>query len=364
MRPHRESHQRDAVDRESRECVGESSDVSHGHGQSVRVVLDQLGNAAFDGADHRDAPLAHRLEQREGEPFERRRKEEDIRARKQLLHEIVGHSAHEPDPSVDEMPGGGPQEVALVGGEAAENPNPVLAVIERGIPAAQLQGAVTARLPWAQVKFLAPFSAFLRNPFAVGKNYHEHALEFDKSGFNATSGGASAIPAYPQIFTKATCVACHTVKETEAQKGPYLGNIAQTYKRPDLAQNILDPNKTIAQGFASEMITLKDGTSQMGFITLEGANEVKLRNIASQEFTFKTADIKERQKLPMSMMPPGLLYMLKEDDILDLIQHGRVTQDDHCLDPPCRRVRRPPSSPCRRASSPSCRWPCCWPTQP
>lgn len=96
------------------------------------------------------------------------------------------------------------QEVALVGGEAAGYPNPVLAVIERGIPAAQLQGAVTARLPWAQVKFLAPFSAFLRNPFAVGKNYHEHALEFDKSGFNATSGGASAIPAYPQIFTKAT----------------------------------------------------------------------------------------------------------------------------------------------------------------
>jgi 2-keto-4-pentenoate hydratase/2-oxohepta-3-ene-1,7-dioic acid hydratase in catechol pathway len=29
-------------------------------------------------------------------------------------------------------------------------------------------------------------------------------LEFDKSGFNATSGGASAIPAFPQIFTKAT----------------------------------------------------------------------------------------------------------------------------------------------------------------
>ena len=124
-----------------------------------------------------------------------------------------------------------------------------------------------------------------------------------------------------QIFTKATCVACHTVKETEAQKGPYLGNIAQTYKRPDLAQNILDPNKTIAQGFASEMITLKDGTSQMGFITLEGANEVKLRNIASQEFTFKTADIKERQKLPMSMMPPGLMMNFTVKEFASLLDY-------------------------------------------
>jgi putative membrane-bound dehydrogenase-like protein len=124
-----------------------------------------------------------------------------------------------------------------------------------------------------------------------------------------------------QIFTKATCVACHTAKETEAQKGPYLGNIAQTYKRPDLAQNILDPNKTIAQGFASEMITMKDGTQQMGFITLEGANEVKLRNIASQEFTFKTADIKERQKLPMSMMPPGLMMNFTVKEFASLLDY-------------------------------------------
>jgi putative membrane-bound dehydrogenase-like protein len=124
-----------------------------------------------------------------------------------------------------------------------------------------------------------------------------------------------------QIFTKATCVACHTVKETEAQKGPYLGNIAQTYKRPDLAQNILDPNKTIAQGFASEMITLKNGTQQMGFITLEGANEVKLRNIAAQEFTFKTADIKERQKLPMSMMPPMLMANFTVKEFASLLDY-------------------------------------------
>lgn len=124
-----------------------------------------------------------------------------------------------------------------------------------------------------------------------------------------------------QIFTKATCVACHTVKESEPQKGPYLGNIAQTYKRPDLAQNILDPNKTIAQGFASEMITLKDGTQQMGFITLEGANEVKLRNIASQEFTFKTGDIKDRQKLPMSMMPPGLMMNFTVKEFASLLDY-------------------------------------------
>jgi putative heme-binding domain-containing protein len=126
-----------------------------------------------------------------------------------------------------------------------------------------------------------------------------------------------------QIFTKATCIACHTTKESEAQKGPYLGNIAQTYKRPDLAQNILDPNKTIAQGFASEVITLNDGTQQMGFITLESADSVKLRNVAAQEFTFAVKDIKSRQKLPISIMPPGLMtnYTVREfASLLDYLE--------------------------------------------
>ncbi|MDI1313288.1 discoidin domain-containing protein [Prosthecobacter sp.] len=124
-----------------------------------------------------------------------------------------------------------------------------------------------------------------------------------------------------QIFTKATCIACHTTKESEAQKGPYLGNIAQTYKRPELAQNILDPNKTIAQGFASEVITLNDGTQQLGFITLESADNVKLRNITAQEFTFAVKDIKSRQKLPISIMPPGLLANYSVHEFASLLDY-------------------------------------------
>jgi len=124
-----------------------------------------------------------------------------------------------------------------------------------------------------------------------------------------------------RVFTKATCNACHTVRESEAQKGPYLGNIAQTYKRPELAQNILDPNKTIAQGFASEVITMQDGTQQMGFITLEGASEVKLRNVAAQEFTFAVKDIKSRQKLPISIMPPGLVNNLTLREFASLLDY-------------------------------------------
>lgn len=142
------------------------------------------------------------------------------------------------------------QEVALVGGALASQPNPVLAVIQQGVSAAQLQAAVTERVPMAQVKFLAPLSAFLRNPFAVGKNYHEHAVEFDKSGFNATSGAASAIPQFPQIFTKATTTLSgptdpirfnpqHTSSvDYEGEIGVVIGSTCRNVKKADAMAHV------------------------------------------------------------------------------------------------------------------------------
>ncbi len=124
-----------------------------------------------------------------------------------------------------------------------------------------------------------------------------------------------------QMFTRQSCTTCHAASLEEAQKGPYLGNIAQTYGRADLAANILDPQKTIAQGFATEMFTLKDGTGQMGFITFESAELVKVRNIAGEESTWKTADILKREKLPISLMPPGLVSNLTVRELASLLDY-------------------------------------------
>ena len=124
-----------------------------------------------------------------------------------------------------------------------------------------------------------------------------------------------------QLFTKQGCVACHTTNQSEPQKGPYLGNIAQTYKRPDLATNILDPGKTIAQGFVTNVITLKDGTSQVGFVTNEAGDKVTIRNVAAQEFTYTKTDIAKRDTLPMSIMPPGLVGTLTVKEFASLLDY-------------------------------------------
>ena len=122
-----------------------------------------------------------------------------------------------------------------------------------------------------------------------------------------------------QIFTRQGCVACHTTSQDQKPKGPYLGNIAQTYKRMELAENILDPNKTVAQGFITNLVVTKDGSQQMGFITFESAEKISIRNIAAQEVTIATADITSRTKLPQSMMPPGLVDQLTIREFASLL---------------------------------------------
>ena len=123
------------------------------------------------------------------------------------------------------------------------------------------------------------------------------------------------------VFARATCVACHTTSQDEPPKGPYLGNIIETYKRPELAEAILDPNKTIAQGFATNIITLKDGTAQMGFVTDEKGDQVTLRDIAANEHTFKKSDIKQRDTLPTSIMPPALMNNFTVREMASLLDY-------------------------------------------
>jgi len=56
------------------------------------------------------------------------------------------------------------------------------------------------RIPAASVTLLAPFPRPAKNILCVGKNYHDHAREFQASGVDAT--GKETIPEVPIIFTK------------------------------------------------------------------------------------------------------------------------------------------------------------------
>lgn len=56
------------------------------------------------------------------------------------------------------------------------------------------------RIPAGGVKLLAPIPRPAKNVLCVGKNYHDHAKEFQASGVDAT--GKEVVPEVPIIFTK------------------------------------------------------------------------------------------------------------------------------------------------------------------
>lgn len=71
----------------------------------------------------------------------------------------------------------------------------VLALIGRPLP------ATLSPVPLDRVRLDAPLPRPARNIFCVGKNYHDHAHEFSRSGFDS-SAAAGAVPKHPIIFSK------------------------------------------------------------------------------------------------------------------------------------------------------------------
>ena len=130
-----------------------------------------------------------------------------------------------------------------------------------------------------------------------------------------------------QLFNTLNCAKCHTIDPTQKLRGPYLPNVVKTYKRDQLAESILLPNKTIAQGFATNIIETFDGKSYSGFVTAEAADSVTIRDNAGQEITIKKEDIEDRSETKISSMPEGLLNDITPAQFSSLLDYLQTLKD-------------------------------------
>jgi putative heme-binding domain-containing protein len=122
-----------------------------------------------------------------------------------------------------------------------------------------------------------------------------------------------------RIFMQQGCPACHSLTKSEVMKGPFMGQIGSIMNRKQIAESILKPNASISQGFASVVITTKNGKSVMGFVTGESSDKLTLRDITGTAYTINTKDIKSREELKTSIMPTGLANALSYQEFASLI---------------------------------------------
>jgi quinoprotein glucose dehydrogenase len=113
---------------------------------------------------------------------------------------------------------------------------------------------------------------------------------------------------------------CHKINGTGGEVGPDLTGIGKKQKRDYLLESLVDPNKQIAKGYETTVITLNNGLVKSGILKSEDAKEVRLMNADGQIITIAKSQIDDRSRGP-SAMPSDLVQKLSRSEIRDLVEY-------------------------------------------
>lgn len=118
-------------------------------------------------------------------------------------------------------------------------------------------------------------------------------------------------------FTR-VCAACHTINGQGANLGPDLSG-SWSSGLDYFLENIIDPNAVVGENYQLNIVTLNDLSVVSGMPAEETDDILSIRTL-TETVKIPKADIKERQVLSQSMMPPGLLDALPQEEALALLK--------------------------------------------
>ena len=119
------------------------------------------------------------------------------------------------------------------------------------------------------------------------------------------------------------CATCHQIARVGGLIGPQLDGIgSRGIER--LAEDILDPNRNVDSHFHLTNFTLIDGTTSSAFITAERGNVLQVRDLAGNSSRLQKSQIKSRESVSMSLMPPTFGQSLEPADFANLIEWLRT----------------------------------------
>jgi quinoprotein glucose dehydrogenase len=115
------------------------------------------------------------------------------------------------------------------------------------------------------------------------------------------------------------CLRCHKINGEGGEVGPDLAGLGQRQTREYILESILFPNKTIAPGFESAIITLKSGQTFAGIVKSETNTRLFINSIEDGAWALNKAEIQKREHA-LSPMPEGIADILSKRDLRDLIE--------------------------------------------
>jgi len=126
------------------------------------------------------------------------------------------------------------------------------------------------------------------------------------------------------LFGAATCFACHRFNQEGGAFGPDLTSVAGKFSPRDLLESIIEPSKEISDQYNSIVITKHDDSVVIGrIVNLSGDTVMVNTDMLDPDAMTNVSsnDIQSIEPSKLSMLPPGLLDILKKDDVLDLLAY-------------------------------------------
>lgn len=120
------------------------------------------------------------------------------------------------------------------------------------------------------------------------------------------------------VFTKATCVTCHSIGGAGIQVGPDITDVRM--KPPEaLLSDILDPNRAVEERWAAYTVETVDGRILAGLIAAETADAIEVKLPGGVSETVSRDQVAKTSTTGLSLMPVGLEAAISKQDMADLI---------------------------------------------
>lgn len=124
------------------------------------------------------------------------------------------------------------------------------------------------------------------------------------------------------LFTSVGCIACHKVGPDGVLWGPELTGVFAKYKgeAKTVLGEILEPSKTIEPRFRPYEFSVGNDDPFTGFLLKEEGETLTIQTGPGEAMVkqFAKKDLKSRAQ-SSSIMPPGLLNLLNQEQVLDLL---------------------------------------------
>jgi putative heme-binding domain-containing protein len=175
--------------------------------------------------------------------------------------------------------------------------------------------------PILEAKPEAKGPTFAAKPLAYVKNWAVADLE---KVMNVGLEGGRNFENGRNSFGAVGCYACHRFNFEGGAVGPDLTGVSGKFGPKDLLESIIEPSKEISDQYGSMDFKMKDGSLVVGRI-MNLKEDTLMVNINMMDpnaiQSLKRGDIASIEPSKTSMMPAGLVNMLSEDDILDLLAY-------------------------------------------